>query len=335
MKSKQVFLLMGLIFVAFTGSIGLAQDKVVGGTESSSKITLSGGVDHAKQLKPIVPSLRAGAKFNPSLMKRLAPQDYWYRIPNWLGGIWQRNQQNLLKQKNLTLKAKLTSTLLAPPRLGLFKSQVRYRWGYQYDRMGNIWNYVRFPYIARVHGANTYTVQVVRKAVPVRISDKIVVLKFLSSNHRIDLRSNIIVSSEQSEALSMYALFKPNVLYARYSTKKFDSDGKPVSIQESESYIPQIEKFYPENFKDGKDLRLSLRNYLLANQPNLVPQAAIRNQMPPHKGIYPVIPKVRPDLAPYGHVPMTVPRSNQYLIPKNYPHPNTKTIYPYKDPRYR
>lgn len=236
----------------------------------SSKVTLTGEIGHASKLKPIEPALKAGSRFDKRILNQFMPQDYWYQIPGWLAGIWQRNDQNLLKQKSLTFSAKLKSTLY-PPRMGKFKSQVKYRWGYQFDRAGNVWNYAKFPYIVKVDGANTYTVQVVREATPVSVTNKVVSLKFRSTSHKIDKRTNMILFAEQAEAISMFAKYEPNTLYVRYSRKVFDDNGSAKFIQESDSFIPRVAKFFPKNVVGGKDLRVSLRNYLLAHNPQLAP----------------------------------------------------------------
>ena len=253
------FSVSGVFFVAGAKGV-LAEEEADGGAET---LKLTAEIEHAQELEPLSPALEAGSTFNQAAIeKRFTPTDYWYRIPNWLGGIWQRNEQNMLRQKSLTLSDKLKSSFIAAPRLGLFKSQVVYRWGHQYDRLGQIWNYVQFPYTSQIQGSSFYTVQVVRSAVPIKVNEKIVILKFRDSSHRVDYRTNQILSSQQSESISMYSLYKPHVIYARFSRKEFNSDGKAKFIQESESYIPRVKSFYPQNFKDGKDLRLSLRHYL-------------------------------------------------------------------------
>ncbi len=231
--------------------------------ESPKTLTLSGGVDHAEEMEPISPTLQAGSRFDERSVSNISSQDYWYQIPLWLAGTWQRDEQNVLQNKPLTLSGKLANSLY-PTKMGLFKSQAQFGWGHQFDIRGMVWNYVKFPYVTRVEGTTTFTLQFVKSAIPVSVSDKAIVIKFISTSHDIDRQTGVIVRADQAESISTYRPVDFGTLYARFSRKVFDSRGKPTSIQVSESYIRRINTFHPVNFMEGKDLRVSLSRFIQA-----------------------------------------------------------------------
>src|SRR5690606_29896327 len=105
-------------------------------------LLLSGGIKHAQEMEPLAPALQAGSRFDERELRKIVPQDYWYRIPVWLAGVWQRDEQNVLKSRSLTWKSKLKDAF-TPVRMGLFKSQAQFGWGHQVDTMGSIWNYAK------------------------------------------------------------------------------------------------------------------------------------------------------------------------------------------------
>jgi hypothetical protein len=155
--------------------------------------------------------------------------------------------------------------------------------GWQRDQQGGIWNYECAPYVAKLQGEGSYSVQLCKSYEPVSVSDKEVVLRFRSVDVQVDSHTKRIVSSHQMEKLQVYIPIKSNdqCIECKGSLKSFDQEGKPLTQAEVTAIRVRKKSFQEVGEYKGSDVRKLFRQYLIANDlANLVPVYSTRAVKP-------------------------------------------------------
>lgn len=226
---------------------------------------LEGKIEHANTLPPVNPKLRPGAKFDLRKMPIDAPLSLlWWRVPDWLSGTW-KNEGKVRRLNFIDLEH-------PEKREGFDMVDVAYPdnevIGYQEDRYHNVWTAVLTPYMGRTRqGANT-NLSVVHSAIPLEISEKQIVLKFLATTAVVSKANKRIVSVSQRESIQTYRPIEGNLVIVLASMKFFDENGKAKFSSEILSHTQKQLPFQEVPFLPAPDsfavvdLRQSLDKFL-------------------------------------------------------------------------
>ncbi len=211
----------------------------------------------SSRIQPMAPTLQAGATYNANNLPQNGTTDLWFKIPNWRSGEFHREIQ--------------TDFTLAGPKT--FKSAVNHFYGFQTDKIGQIWNYVSYPYTEKVINQNYTDIKLVIFFEVLKITNELYSIHCITNDIIVNNSNNQIVKSYQTEDFQAFKQVANNVAEAHCHSQFFDSHGQAIS--ESQKYLFQetrIKDYKPTNFWNGKDLSISFANFLLANHlNNLIP----------------------------------------------------------------
>ena len=150
--------------------------------------------------------------------------------------------------------------------------------GYQEDRSGAIWTCVMTPYMGRTRQVETTNISVVHSAIPLEISEKQIILKFVATTAIVG-RNKRIVSVSQRESIQTYRPASPNRVIVLASMKYFDDTGLAKYESETLSHCERHLPFHEQSFIPAAepfslvDLRQSLDKFLRSQQLDaLIPQ---------------------------------------------------------------
>jgi hypothetical protein len=104
----------------------------------SQAVPLKATINHTEKMPAVDPLLKPGAQFSLSATEE-EPQNFWLRIPDWLAGTWQSDNET--RVYNEDFRAGKTDSEVVP-----FKAKSRFTYGQQTDRQGGIWHYLGIPY---------------------------------------------------------------------------------------------------------------------------------------------------------------------------------------------
>lgn len=245
-----------LLFVLCCSASAFAQNEI-GQTPQATKrqVFLKGSIQHSEKVEPLDNSIQAGSVFNASALKKLTPNNIWYKIPSWLAGHWKTTHTTTFFRKNLVNGAESFETNLRPFSLGGSG-------GLQRDAKGEIWD------LAGHGGTNLGTsdeylnVQLIRTVEPISVTDSQVVLRYFGTMIYISRKTNRIVIAEQVESLNTYTKVSNDVVKMVSSNKVFDRDGVADSLYKNLSYKTRTAAFRPVNLLGSTNLKAMFSEYL-------------------------------------------------------------------------
>lgn len=240
---------------ADSGALELPSDTTV--TSQPPAPLLKGGVEHFEKMEPVPSYLKGGAKFDARELRKLTPNNYWFKIPSWLAGEWKEGEFHI------TTRANLKTGSLSPP-FTTHSAEIVHRWGVQVDRSGQIWDCRQCPFNQKVVNSDgklqgyalttTYSASI-EPDNPFRIHRV-----FTLTN--IDQAGDRVSSSWQHDQIQTYSPQDRDTIRFESSTKVFDENGIAISQQDYWQSHRQVASFKDVNFRDGQNLRDLFKEYL-------------------------------------------------------------------------
>lgn len=235
--------------------------------DQPAELVLTGGIQHSERLDEVDDKLSAGRKFSESnLPKWDDSPGRWYSIPFWMAGkIWQANQRTRYFVEDL-------NTLQTDLQPETYVDQDSETLGWQVDGQGGIWQYDARPFIKVSQGQNTRTYHLNYKVEPLAISDRQFGQKVTSTQIKVDDRTNIIQWVLQVETIRTFSPVAEGQIRVDESSKIFDGDGAPSTLQKAYYFERRIEPFLAIDTYNGRDLRESFCSFLQkVGRPDLLP----------------------------------------------------------------
>ena len=215
---------------------------------------LKSAVEHNITLPPVPDYLKAGVKFDESIIKSKKLTRLWYRIPNWQAGSWISKSQKIISSSNIFLN---NCERIA---------EQEGHYGYEVDKLNHIWNFIMLPAYMDIN-ANNNEPLVVHSIVfyfkPLQLESRKFVT--MSKVYQVYVRKsdNIIEQAVQHETIATAKYVNEKSYQIISSNKWFDGQGNPISIdtRESYSYLKKTFKVYSE-MPLAKELHEDFINYL-------------------------------------------------------------------------
>jgi len=235
------------------------RDVFAQSTGAAHKPFLRGSVEHSEQLTPVQSGLKVGDTFDQSKLEKGAATKNWYKVPPWLAGTWEHDDQT--QTSYLDYK-----TGVGDSKTFSFQSHSTDGFGYQRDRLGGIWDSISVPYFAEsVTDKELHTSLHTDDSV-IFDSDDRVIMRFICTRTTVDKATNTISSVNQTESFNSYVPYGPNMVRTEYSIKYFDQRGNPIDLSKGWSIERRVALFKLSSYDP------SFGEYLKTNgMENLVP----------------------------------------------------------------
>jgi hypothetical protein len=221
---------------------------------------LYGTVEHSESVQPIDNDLRPGDIFSrgnvPS--RGLSDQNYWYRVPAWLAGVWHKESQTDYYLYNFK-----TGETDNTRHERVARSDGR--WGTQRDASGSIWQLDPVPYSETIDAGSDNVVQIVRVCDPIEVDGNLFGKRTMNMQLRIDKETGQIKQAESGEEITYFSPQADGSIKRETSSKVFDPQGKPILLGKSISYESKIAEFTPQPSYNGKDTQTLLNQFLKSN----------------------------------------------------------------------
>src|SRR5579883_512435 len=218
--------------------------------------TLEARIEHKEQLEPVPPGLMKGAKFDQASLPPAKPGNIWIPIPNWLAGTWQ------FKNETVTHMHVFDETKY-PPTPFVLKNEFQKVYGYQKDKTGQVWDYLKAPYAYTCKLNDGYLGYNRIELLEVLQNDPEEHLRHLiGPDAVVDPESQTILLTNQKECFNRLKQFGDDVIVIQGSTKVFDMDGKPKVLKISNMAGTRVKPFEPVDEKDGDNLKQLFADYL-------------------------------------------------------------------------
>jgi hypothetical protein len=184
---------------------------------------LQGGVEHAEQLQSAINSLKVGTQYDEAKFAKLTPIRIWYRVPPWMAGKWQYDEETQTFYQDYATGASDEQT---------YHSQAHNTSSFanQRDRLGGLWDYIDAPYVSE-----TTTDKVINKDLHtdesiIFDSDAKLIMRSVVTRTSLDKTTKIISKVYRMEQFTTYFPYGPNAVRAEYSFKTLDQGGKPINL---------------------------------------------------------------------------------------------------------
>lgn len=224
---------------------------------------LEGSVQHSEQLAPLDESLRPGKVFDPSKLTDRTVKYEWYRIPNWLAGLWYTQSETV---KGVDLR----NGLINPPQER--KRSDKHLFGMQMDAQGSIWHCIVLPrkHVVASDPITEDRLETTRDFFMTQPDEVITTYRFTAV--QVNNSSHRIVQTHQQESILHLRPLDNDRLQVRGSLKTFDFDGRPMFQGASFMTFYRSRPFVELPTYRDADMRQLFKQYLIAhNLPNLVP----------------------------------------------------------------
>ncbi len=227
---------------------------------------LKASVKHNVSLPPVPDYLKAGVKYDESILKSKKLTRLWYRIPDWLAGTWLSKSQRIINSSYPFLNNSQ----------GIAEQEGCY--GYEVDKLSHIWSFMMLPAYLDINANNNEPV-VVHSIIfyfkPLKLESRKFVTMIKVYQVYVRKSDNIIEQTVQHESINTDKYINENTYQVISSNKWFDGQGKPTSVDTRESY-----SYRQKPFKEitemplAKELREDFINYLNSHGlSNLVPKS--------------------------------------------------------------
>ena len=260
-------------------SPGASENSKVRSEDNSVAKTplLTGGVKHAEELPSLEDSLRPGQVFSDDLLLKASTEtnDRWYRVPSWYAGVRHADDCIIVYRYDYE-----TEQASAPMQKQLDRQDMLT--GFQKDKNGGIWDFKHLPTIQHVESDQVNAVLYVKTITPLEGSEQHLVIKYEEISITLSKATNKILSVVQQEQINTITCPQPGILRLDISVKSFGWDGVPQRLEQSVMMVKVTKPFEQIDQYQGRDLRASFRDYLIAQHlESLVP-----DNLPNNSAIY-------------------------------------------------
>jgi hypothetical protein len=242
------------------------QSNTADGAIQAENGFLKGGVEHSEEMAPTQSGLKVGAQFDEANLEKPSASRAWYRVPPWLAGKWQCDEQFRTSYTDYK-----TGTTDGKPMRTQVHSDVTY--GIQRDRLGGIWDCIDMPQFRQVSSDKWLNKDLHTGDSVIFDSDSQFIMRFVCTRTTVDKTTNTINSVFQFEQFSSYLQNGQDTVKVEASMKNFDQAGKPVNLTNAWKIEHRVTPFIANNYsQNNQDVRPSFREYLKSNgMDNLIP----------------------------------------------------------------
>lgn len=227
---------------------------------------LRGKVEHAQKLPPLKSGLQAGANFDPSALGKAKFESKWLKIPSWFAGTFASDRTTITLMQDYATGRKSTPNKTV-------SSQASEHFGFQRDADGDIWHFYVESGTSKSSQQNHETFNTIDWYGPELIAEDRLVMRILATSLIVDRATGTIVDSYRREDIKTYQPMDLRSLKVTYTSKSFDSRGRPRDLQEGYSIYRQVVPFTRINEAEGNDYKAMFRDYLISNKmEHLVPR---------------------------------------------------------------
>jgi len=225
--------------------------------------TLYGGVQHSDTVAPVPDGLMPG---NAVVDQKLTPNNNWILIPDWLAGTWQ------FKTETVTSLTALVKRKYPPTPFNIHNEFTK-KFGYQKDKNGGIWDYLKVPFSYTTtldEGLKAYFVDSELEVLSTTSDSTIRRLFGMDSVY--SPKDQVISLTQQKECLNRLSPMGDNLIRIDSSTKIFDMHGKPEVTKESNVIGSLIKPFEQVDTDGTQNLKQMFIEYLQTHgKADLVP----------------------------------------------------------------
>lgn len=233
---------------------------------SPGSFILRGKVEHAQKLPPLKNGLQAGANFDPSALGKAKFESKWLKIPSWFAGTFASDRTTITLMQDYATGRKSTPNKTV-------SSQASEHFGFQRDADGDIWHFYVESGSSKSSQQNHETFNTIDWYGPEVIAEDRLVMRILATSLIVDRATGTIVDSYRREDIKTYQPMDLRSLKVTYTSKSFDSRGRPRDLQEGYSIYRQVVPFTRINEAEGNDYKAMFRDYLISNKlEHLVPR---------------------------------------------------------------
>ncbi|SRR5579875_363847 len=237
---------------------------ILGGPPVNAQPYLKGGVEHSERLAPLDNRLQKGKVFDPGRFGQAAPTYQWYKIPDWLAGLWYTTKET----------SQLRSLQTGVVTSHQYPRHDKHLFGMQQDASGSIWHCVVLPrrHVVSAEPFVEYRLETARGFPTITADEVATVYRFAAV--QVDEATGLIIDAHQQESIMRIRPVDGNRLEVLGSLRTYDHEGIPQS--EGRTYLTFFRaKPYSEvpTYRN-EDMRQSFRQYLTShNLSNLLPAA--------------------------------------------------------------
>lgn len=256
MEMLTVKIVLLLLIIFWQSQLTVFADEVI--VETKKTNFLEGRVEHSDQLPPLEPNLKVGATFNIAKLKKLTPNNRWYKLPNWIVGTWKTEYQTNYYKYNYNSRSESFD-------IDTFGYRGAETLGHQKDRLGEIWQYTGSAYWTIADLDYSIALDYVQEHECIRSEPNKLVIRYAAIACQISKLDHSIIYINQRESIQTYTPDGPNLMKCISSLKIFDRDGSPEYLAETLSFKRRRSSFETCNDYDGKNLRILFAEYLRNN----------------------------------------------------------------------
>jgi hypothetical protein len=250
LESLLVACLIGFLFNSI--SAVAAKDTT---DKPQTKPPLSGGVVHDEVLPGLPDQYHAGNQFDQSSLEAIQPNNIWFQIPDWFTGKWHAETKTIDYVEDCETGASESPHLVV-------KEAEDVTHGYQRDKQGRIWEFIRVPRWQKARLAHgTGYMRAIREDV-LQSDASQVVLKILNNQMDVDDKKQTILASNQVQQIGTYTPVEEGLIKLDASLKNFDSNGQPIQLQRQSALMKRVAPFQSIDNLDGLDLKKLFAEYL-------------------------------------------------------------------------
>lgn len=216
---------------------------------------LHGHLEHVQRLPAVSNTLRPGVRFDQTDSQNQS--NIWVRVPSWLAGIWQVNEETAVYRENYQTGQKSSESFP-------FSARSEFSYGKQQDKRGQIWHYIGVPYTSATQLSNKIEYHHVIAKDITQQGEDVAMVSTKAQVIRVSKTTNEIVETYQQESLTKYTKLANGTIQLESSNKVFDADGNPVSITNNRATIHRSRPFSIVNFESGKNLKELFAQFLIS-----------------------------------------------------------------------
>ena len=210
---------------------------------------LQAGIQRSEHLPPVEANLSVGATFDQNNLPKITATEGWYRIPNWLGGLFHSNEEFYI------LPSKIATNNRSSYCLG----------GFQRDARNNIWHHLGMPLTPQSNGGTFIEWSVPVSYELIKVTADQFVYRMLRRAVSVNKPSGVIFRVEQEETYCVRHLTPTGQIRDDALLAMFDTSGNFTKLQRCYRFFSIVKPFEPIDFYQGKDMKEGFTRYLVNN----------------------------------------------------------------------
>lgn len=223
---------------------------------ATKKFVLQGQVSHAESMPALDPSLQAGSSFKSGSMPEAKYASNWFKIPSWFAGTFESSHSTTDYMKDYA-----TGRTSRPNKT--VASSGREVHGFQKDTQGNVWHFYVQSGSSKSDQGRQMTINNIDFYGPEYVTNDRVIMKVLATSLIVDKVTGVIVDSFRREDIKTYEPLRNGQLSVHYTSKSFDSHGRPRDLQNGHSIHQLVSQFEPIDHDGKNDYKQMLRDFLV------------------------------------------------------------------------